>query len=313
MALLSVLLELRGILQLKISVSHVHHGSLQKKQRAFQNKAFIHTKDFCSKQNLDFYSNIVADLDVSMKPNVPANPNVPTSPAPMVQSKPMQASEAQMRKYRYEIFAQHLKQSKAQHLVLAHTADDLVETRLIRLIRGTGEQGLLSMPFQRGKVLRPMIHIIRMDIQKYVRNNKLEWCEDPSNRSSNYSLRNWIRNEWLPQLEQKRPGAKKSLARSLYLLSQQTKTKQKNVKKNYQSIQTQQGLRRDLLLKLPEQERQKILAHYMNQKGFKNYQSSHIQEILKQLDRPQKQFIFSLLGEKWKVSPFWFSIRKSTK
>ena len=222
-------------------------------------------------------------------------------------------NEAAMREYRYQIFSDCIRQSKADYLVLAHTADDLLETRLIRLIRGTGEQGLPAMLIKQGKLVRPFIHINRSQIMDYARKRELKWSEDPSNQSADYSFRNWVRQRWLPQLEKKRPGSITTLSRSLNLIACKAQNKQERMEKLCQWLIKNQSLRRDVISAFSDADRKRILACYMKKQGFKNYRASHIRELLKQMDRPQKIFTFSLLGKTWRMSAQWLSLDKSNK
>ena len=298
MTLLSVLLEIKKVLNLRVSVGHVHHGSENKVQLDFQNKSARTVKSFCEKNNVKFYCNKKMDEDKCLSDTFSG----------------VKQTEADMRKYRYKLLAQFVKESKADYLALAHTADDLLETRLIRLIRGTGEQGLKSMSFKNKKMIRPFILLSRSQIKDYAEKRKLNWCEDPSNRSKEYSFRNWIRREWLPMLEKKRPGSLKAIARSLELMTQVAGKHQKNREVVYKSLIKNRSLRRDALLAFSKNaDKKKILAYYMKEQGFKNYSSSHIMELLKHLHRPQKHFTLSLLGKTWTVSPLWLSPDEKTK
>lgn len=298
MALLAVLLEMRKVLNLTISVGHIHHGSKDKAQSDFQNQSTGMVKDFCKKNNIKFYCN--KELD-EKKYSSDAFSDT-------------KQNEADMRKYRYKLLGQFVKKSKSDYLALAHTADDLLETRLIRLIRGTGEQGLKSMSFKNKKMVRPFILLSRSQIKNYAEKRKLNWCEDPSNKSKEYSFRNWIRCEWLPLLEKKRPGSLKAIARSLELITQIAGDYQQNTEMVYRSLIKNCSLRRDALLAFSKNtDKKKILAYYMKEQGFKNYSSSHIMELLKHLHRPQKHFTLSLLGKTWTVSPLWLSPDKKTK
>ncbi len=317
MSLLSILLELKRVLSFKLSVVHVHHGSTDKKQKAFQDKAVETIREFLLKTHSvekTYWSGLKRSGVTGLKKAVLLNEGVEYVKTKKNGNSGFIGSEAEMRKYRYRMFEEAMKHSKADYLALAHTADDLLETRLIRLIRGTGEQGLTAMSFKKNRLLRPFIQVSRFQILDYAQQRKLKWCEDPSNQSVDYSFRNWIRQEWLLQLERKRPGSKEAIARSLELIAHSKENNQKRVKKICQKLIKNQSLRRDILLAFPDtHDKKQILAYYMKEQGFKNYRSSHILELLKQLKRPQKNFSFSLLGKKWKISPLWLSLDKKSK
>ena len=347
MALLSVLWEIKSVLNLHISVVHVHHGATDKKQRQFQDRAiktvqnFWHSLVACEKplikqavylskkkeipsklKSQPTYlsapqkqeSKNIACLGDSLTHNSAkssniyicfAQSNLKNQNFKNLKTKP--PSEAEMRKLRYQAFADILKKSKADYLILAHTEDDLLETRLIRLIRGTGEQGLKAMSFKKNKLIRPFIHINRSQIMDYAKKTKLKWSEDPTNQSLEYSFRNWIRREWLPILEKKRPGSVRTLSQSLDLVSQKAQNSQKRIKTICQGLIKTNSLRRDIISSFSLIDKKKILAYYIKQQGFKNYQASHILEMLKHINRSQKKFYFSLLGQTWKMDKEWLS------
>ena len=97
---------------------------------------------------------------------------------------------------------------------LAHHADDAVETLFIHLLRGTGLRGWAAIPLRTGRFVRPLLGVGRAAIQAYAERHGIAYREDPSNRDPHY-LRNRIRHELLPLLEDLRPGAARTLARSV--------------------------------------------------------------------------------------------------
>ena len=304
MVLLSILLEVKQMLNLSISVVHVHHGAKNKIQKKFQDQAAKAVKSFCIRNNIKCYCNKAGYSVNTGSLGIEKNNG-------LLRFFLSDANEAEMRKYRYQIFSYYIKESKADYLVLAHTANDLLETRLIRLIRGTGGQGLRAMFFNKGRLVRPFININRSRIVDYSKKGKVIWCEDPSNQSPEYSFRNWIRHEWLPQLEKKRSGSIEAMSRSLNLIAHTAGDDQKRIHKICHDLIKDQLLKRDssfFIFSL--EDKKKILAYYMKKQGLKNYRASHVMELLKQMNRPQKEFTFSLLGKKWKMSTQWLQMDK---
>ncbi len=108
------------------------------------------------------------------------------------------------RRIRYEFFQQVAEQQGADCIALAHTADDQVETVLLRLIRGTGLLGLGAMPFRRrlGEtwIVRPLLNATRRQVLDHLAHAELSHREDQSNADLRFS-RNRIRHELLPLLE----------------------------------------------------------------------------------------------------------------
>lgn len=116
--------------------------------------------------------------------------------------------ELTARDARYEFFARIARRRKCNTIFLAHHADDLVETLLINLFRGTGLAGLAGMREISEQsisgttltIVRPLLGIWRRDIDGYVKSRKLEYRDDATNRDLE-PLRNRIRLRALPYLE----------------------------------------------------------------------------------------------------------------
>lgn len=100
------------------------------------------------------------------------------------------------RKYRYEIFSS-LAVSDDTKIATAHTLSDNIETVFINLIRGTGIKGLCGIPPVRGNVIRPLSFVTRDEIEKYCRDNNVDYIVDSSNLERNYD-RNKIRLDIIP-------------------------------------------------------------------------------------------------------------------
>ncbi|MGB9081330.1 MAG: tRNA lysidine(34) synthetase TilS [Desulfuromonadaceae bacterium] len=106
----------------------------------------------------------------------------------------------------------------AAAVVLAHHADDQAETVLMRLLRGSGMTGLSGMSYRNARgYVRPLLDISRSEIERYLRRCGLEWREDASNSDTAY-LRNRIRHELLPLLEEYNPAIRMRLAATASVL-----------------------------------------------------------------------------------------------
>jgi tRNA(Ile)-lysidine synthase len=128
--------------------------------------------------------------------------------------------EEAARKCRYQFLFKTARNMKAQAVVVAHTADDQVETILMHLLRGTGLSGLKGMlplsllPEFDGEIplIRPILHLWRIDTESYCHQNKLEFVVDASNVDQTY-FRNKLRHSLIPDLETYNPQFKKALNR----------------------------------------------------------------------------------------------------
>lgn len=106
---------------------------------------------------------------------------------------------------------------KQDVLLLAQHREDQMETVLLQLFRGAGVRGLSGMPlsavFGAGEMLRPFLDVSKNEIICYAEENKLQWIEDPSNKSDKFD-RNYLRNQIIPQLKDRWPALDKTIARS---------------------------------------------------------------------------------------------------
>lgn len=118
------------------------------------------------------------------------------------------ASEARCREARLSIFAG----LSADHIALAHHADDLAETVLLHLLRGAGTRGLAGMARRSGRRVRPLLDEPRAALRAWADARGLTWREDPTNADPRF-LRNRVRAELLPLMEALRPGAAAAIAR----------------------------------------------------------------------------------------------------
>lgn len=101
---------------------------------------------------------------------------------------------------RKKFFEEILETKEDKYLVaLAHNRDDQVETVLMRIIRGTGVEGLIGMNQIDGYIIRPLLNISKKEIIEYQQYNNLEYVQDKTNLENIYN-RNKIRNELLPLL-----------------------------------------------------------------------------------------------------------------
>jgi tRNA(Ile)-lysidine synthetase-like protein len=101
-------------------------------------------------------------------------------------------------------------------LATGHTLDDQAETVLLQLLRGAGPDGLAGMPVRSGRLLRPLLDVRRAQTRACCAAAGLPWREDPTN-ASDTPLRNRVRHQLLPLLEELRPGATATLARTATL------------------------------------------------------------------------------------------------
>ena len=176
--LLDVLNSLKDVLDIKICVAHLNH--MIRGDEADSDQLFV--ENLCKKFGVKCF---VKKVDV---PALAKNEGL--------------TSEEAGRKARYSFFDEIRECEKITKIATAHNKNDRAETVLMRIIRGTGLDGLKGISYKREDgVVRPILDIERADIEAYLDKRQLEYCTDSTNKDNNYT-RNRIRNEILPNLKE---------------------------------------------------------------------------------------------------------------
>ncbi|HHL52295.1 MAG TPA: tRNA lysidine(34) synthetase TilS, partial [Flammeovirgaceae bacterium] len=108
------------------------------------------------------------------------------------------------RELRYNWFRQ-LAEAQQALVATAHQANDVAETLLFNLTKGTGLPGLHGLDERQGYLLRPLLAFSRTEILQFAREQQIDWREDASNQSLKYQ-RNRLRHKIVPELEQINPA-----------------------------------------------------------------------------------------------------------
>ena len=129
--------------------------------------------------------------------------------------------ETAARVCRYEFLHRVQTERGCDAVVLAHHADDLAETVLLRILRGTGTQGLAAMREWDGRHLRPLLGVTRAEVEAYVAERGLMPRHDATNDALD-ARRNRIRHELLPQLARTyNPAVRDALTRLSVLAAEE--------------------------------------------------------------------------------------------
>lgn len=113
--------------------------------------------------------------------------------------------EMAARELRYQWFREMKKKKEMDYIMVAHHADDVAETILINLCRGTGIKGLTGIKPVNADILRPLLSKSRADILKYIEENQLGYRTDSTNNTLDY-LRNKIRHLVIPVFKEINPS-----------------------------------------------------------------------------------------------------------
>jgi tRNA(Ile)-lysidine synthase len=114
------------------------------------------------------------------------------------------------RELRYEWFEEIRKNGKINYIATAHHQDDSIETFFTNIVRGTGISGLHGILQKQGNIIRPLLFTNKIEIEQFVKENKLKYREDSSNASDKY-MRNKIRHHIIPVLKELNPSLESSI------------------------------------------------------------------------------------------------------
>ncbi|WBB34359.1 tRNA lysidine(34) synthetase TilS [Parvimonas micra] len=162
-------------LKLNLVVCHFNHSL---RDDADRDEKFVKTQ--CEKYGLKFYSK---KEDVLLYSN-----------------ENKLSTEEGARFLRYKFFDEVKRIENLEYIATAHNKNDLAETIIMRILRGTGINGLIGIQSERGDLIRPILNFSRDEIEKYIEENNIPFVEDKTNFEELY-LRNKIRLNLFPILK----------------------------------------------------------------------------------------------------------------
>ena len=116
------------------------------------------------------------------------------------------------RQIRYDAYEGVRKDHGSEFILTAHHRDDQVETILQKILRGSGISAWQGMKIRNGVLFRPLLRLPKSEIMKFVEEFNVPYRIDRSNEESTYA-RNFIRNNWFPDLDKLFPGWKDNVTR----------------------------------------------------------------------------------------------------
>ena len=192
-----------------------------------------------------------------------------------------QGYEAAARSARLEIFNSF---DEGSVIILGHHLDDQVETVFFRVLRGTGLKGLTGMQryikIKDKHFIRPLLHVTKEEIIEHVNDQKLSFIEDDSNTDNIYS-RNFLRNEIIPKIVERWPGAKRNTARMANLLTKQSSLYHRFLLERLANVCDEDGLLLDKLSELDYFERSEMIRIWLDQQSFASPNESQMKELEK--------------------------------
>lgn len=176
------------------------------------------------------------------------------------------------RNIRYEWFAKKL--GNEGFLLLAHHADDQIETFYQHLARKSGIRGLACMKERDGRLLRPLLTYSKTDLYHYAKKRQLQWNEDLSNLENKYA-RNKLRNTFLPFLYDKMPELKESILLLISQFQNRLEEIECEVKPIFESLLKDGFLSIDVLESLSSEQKHELWRNL----GFNPAQYEQIQQV----------------------------------
>jgi tRNA(Ile)-lysidine synthase len=171
-------------------------------------------------------------------------------------------------------------------VALAHTADDQVETVLLRLLRGAGREGLsamepLSTHGAKLTLMRPMLTVWRDEVMEYLRERNLSFREDETNRDETI-LRNRVRHTLLPMLEREfGASTKEALRRAADIFGEEDRLLEAMAETRFKSIEDGEQLDiRELLREDVSLQRRIVRRWLMSQTAFANLTMERVEAVL---------------------------------
>ena len=216
MCMLEILHQLSQELDFKTVAVHLNHGIRGKDADSDEQVC----KEFCRKKNIEIFSKKVDIKKIAKERGC--------------------GEEEAGREERYAFFNEIAKNYKNALIATAHTKNDLAETVLHRVIRGSSVKGLAGIQPKRENIIRPILCLSRKQVEKFCADEKLGFVTDETNFKPVYT-RNKIRLEILPRLE----TINKSVVEALSVLAETAAADRdfidKNVNNEYRKLVSSDG------------------------------------------------------------------------
>lgn len=184
------------------------------------------------------------------------------------------ASEEKARKARYSFLYKIKKKHQADFIVTAHHQDDLLETAILNILRGTGRRGLSAISDNK-EVLRPLLAYPKSEIIKYAQLNKLKWREDSTNQDDRY-LRNYLRNNIISSLT---VVQKKELLKNIEKVAKTNKLTKPIIATISHYIEPNKKIDRQKFTALPPEIANELVVYWLIAEKYRHYDKKLINRL----------------------------------
>lgn len=187
--------------------------------------------------------------------------------------------EAAARRVRYEALDAEADRIGAVAIFLGHTEDDLAETVLLGLARGSGTRSLSGMAFHVGRYVRPFLELTRAQVLSACKESGIEFWSDPQNEELSFA-RVRVRNEILPKIEKEiGPGISKALARTSRILREDADALDLIAEDIYASLADPAQIPIELISELPIAVRKRVIKRAIEAMGAPTLSAEQILEV----------------------------------
>ena len=236
MALLHLMSSIKKVIDIEVVCAHVNHNV---RKESSSEKVFV--EKFCLNHGIVFESMKIEDYGDDNFHN-----------------------EARSKRYNY--FGNIVKKYGAKYLLTAHHGDDLIETILMRIVRGSTLRGYSGfskiVKFEDYTILRPLINVTKDEIFEYNKNNNIAFVQDASNQKDVYT-RNRFRKYIVPEFKKEDPNVHNKFYKFSTTLLEYNDYIDKQVEKKITNIYVQNTLKIDEFLKEEKVIQMKIIYYIL--------------------------------------------------
>jgi len=276
MCLLNILYNLKDNLKIELFVAHVNHLI-----RSDAKEDAKYVEEFCKTKNIPFFLKECNVLEEAKTERI--------------------GVEEAGRKVRYSFFQEISEKNNINKIAIGHNKNDLAETLIMNILRGSGPQGLKSITCisndnlcknKKISYIRPLLETDREKIEGYCKDNYLEPRIDSTNLDNNYT-RNRIRNVVIPYIKKEfNPNIVETLVRLSEIVTEEQNYIEQEVDKQY-NIVLEKELNNSIIISgkrfsaLNIAIKRKLIL-YIVKKLFgttKQIEKKHIEDVIKLIDK----------------------------
>jgi tRNA(Ile)-lysidine synthase len=183
-------------------------------------------------------------------------------------------SEDKAREVRYKFLNDAKRLNGADSIITAHHQDDLLETAILNLLRGTGRRGLSAIS-DNPDIIRPLLNVPKPVILSYAKEHRLKWREDISNQDDRY-LRNFIRHRITPRFTSKQ---RQDFLGELDKMSGVNQILDHEIANLSQNIIHGNTIDRSAFIALPNEIGKEVLVNFLRKEGIRQFDRPAIERL----------------------------------